>query len=74
MAGGCDPEVGDLNKRVAQLERGNDELRPYLAALIRSLGCKGVLTREESGRVVDAVDAEDGIADGGYTGDLPAEG
>jgi hypothetical protein len=60
----------DLNRRIADLERENDELRLYLASLVRYLGNKGVLQEDEFRWLVEAVDAEDGAADGGYTGDI----
>ena len=55
---------------VAQLKAENDELRLYLAALLRLLTSKGVVTREELARVVEIVDAEDGCVDGRFTGSL----
>lgn len=57
-------------KRIETLEKENDELRLYLASLIRYLGSKGVLQKEEFSTLVEAVDAEDGAADGGYNGDI----
>ena len=60
----------EFKNRLATLERENDELRLYLAALIRHLGGKGVLDRAEFTAIVDAVDIEDGEADGGYDGEI----
>jgi len=51
-------------------EKENDELRLYLASLVRSLGSKGVLQRNEFRDLVDAVDAEDGDANGAYEGNI----
>jgi hypothetical protein len=48
----------------------NDELRLYLAAVIRILISKRIVTKEEMARIIDAVDASDGTADGRFTGDL----
>ncbi len=59
-----------LEGRVAQLEKENNELRLYLASLIRYLGNKGVLDRSEFSVLVEAVDKEDGSADGGYKGNI----
>lgn len=56
--------VGDT----AQLQAENDELRLYLAAIVRLLTSKGIISREELRQVVDLVDAEDGRHDGKYTG------
>ena len=53
---------------IASLQAENDELRLYLAAVVRLLISKGVVSREEMKQVVDAVDAEDGVRDGKYKG------
>ncbi len=53
-----------------RLQADNDELRLYLAAIVRLLISKGLVSREEMQQVVDAVDAEDGSRDGRYRGDL----
>ncbi len=57
-----------LNNRVAQLEKENGELRLYLASLMKYLGHKGVLHQDEFRKLVETIDAEDGSADGGYSG------
>jgi hypothetical protein len=56
--------AGDL----ASLQAENDELRLYLAAVVRLLISKGIISQEEMKQVVDAVDAEDGVRDGKYKG------
>ncbi len=61
------PPVGD---DIARLQAENDELRLYLAALVRLLTAKGLVSREEIRRVVNTVDAEDGTPDGKYQGDV----
>jgi multidrug resistance efflux pump len=53
---------------VAQLQAENDELRLYLAAIVRLLTSKGIVSRDELRRVVDAIDAQDGRRDGRYKG------
>ncbi len=53
-----------------RLQAENDELRLYLAAVVQLLVSKGVISRDELRRVVDAVDAEDGEKDGRYNGPL----
>ena len=63
-------DVADINQRLAILERENDELRLYLAALIRYLGNRGVVLKDEFASLVEVVDAEDGAADGGYKGEI----
>jgi hypothetical protein len=55
---------------LAKLQAENDELRLYLAAVIRILVSKGVVTQSEMQQIVDAIDAEDGSVDGTFTGNL----
>lgn len=57
-------------KRLDWLRQENEELKLYLVSLMRLLISKGVLSREEIQRVVEAVDAEDGRKDGQYGGDI----
>lgn len=59
-----------MEERVGRLERENDELRLYLAALIRHLGRRGGVEPTELARVVSEIDAGDGAADGRYEGPL----
>ena len=61
-------EVGSLDKRVKELEKENDELHLYLASLVRYLGNKGILEREEFCSLVEVVDGEDGDVDGRFEG------
>jgi len=67
-----DTKAGDatLKSRVSQLEKENGELRLYLASLIKYLGHKGILRQDEFRTLVEAVDTEDGRADGGYRGKI----
>jgi hypothetical protein len=53
-----------------RLQAENDELRLYLAAVIRILVAKRVVTESEVKQIVDAIDAEDGSLDGKFTGNL----
>jgi hypothetical protein len=66
-----DRQTADALKRLA---RENAELKLYLAALIRLLAGKGVVTSAELAAIVDAIDRSDGSADGGYTGPLRGPG
>jgi hypothetical protein len=50
------------------LQAENDELRLYLAAVVRLLISKGIVSRDEMRKLVDALDAEDGKRDGRYKG------
>ena len=60
-------EPGD-DPRVAALEGEVDELRLYLAALVRLVVARGVVTEGELRALVESVDAEDGAADGRHDG------
>lgn len=53
-----------------RLVRENEELKLYLAAVVRLLIAKGVATREELARIVDAVDREDGSIDRRHRGKI----
>lgn len=58
--------AGDVERLQAEI----DELRLYLAAVVRLLISKGVISQEEIKQVVDAVDAEDGVRDRKYKGTM----
>jgi hypothetical protein len=53
-----------------RLQAENDELRLYLAAVIRVLVSKRVVTQAEIRQLVEAIDAEDGTVDGKFSGEL----
>jgi len=59
-----------LQSRVTQLEKENNELRLYLASLIRYLGHQGILNQDEFRELVNVIDSEDGRADSGYRGKI----
>lgn len=58
------------DEMIQHLHQENAELKLYLAAVVRLLTKKGQLTRDELAAMVQAVDAEDGQADGGYDGEI----
>ena len=58
------------DKKIANLETENAELKLYIAAIVRLLTSKGTITSEELTKIVEAIDAEDGISDGKYSGDI----
>jgi len=60
----------DIEVRLDILERQSDEMKLYLAALVRYLAAKGQIDLKEFAKLVDEVDAEDGTADGRYQGDV----
>lgn len=53
-----------------EVQQENDELKLYLAALLRLLICKDVLSKEEFTKFVDIIDAADGSVDGKVDGDI----
>lgn len=59
-----------LEERFAALERENDELRLYLAAVVRHLLEKRLLVRTELEALLSEIDAEDGASDGGHAGPI----
>ena len=65
------PSTQDIELRLNILERQSDEMKLYLAALVRYLASKGQIDLGEFAKLVDQVDAEDGSADGRYKGNLP---
>lgn len=56
------------DRDITELQKENDELKLYLAALIRLLIARNVITVEEITKLVQAVDVEDGSADGRMNG------
>lgn len=60
----------DLEARFVALERENDELRLYLAAVVRHLLEKRLLVRTELEALLSEIDAEDGASDGGHAGPI----
>jgi hypothetical protein len=59
-----------VDQRLEALERENDELKLYLAAVLRLLVRKNIATIDELKKLVLAVDREDGREDQKYTGPL----
>ena len=57
-----------IELRLDALEKQSDEMKLYLAALVRYLAAKGTIDLREFEKLVDEVDAEDGSADGRYQG------
>jgi len=61
---------GSLEERLNLIQRDVDELKLYLAALIRLLIAKKLTTSEEMRTLVTAVDKEDGTQNRKYEGPL----
>lgn len=67
-AGGkFDAHVAD---ELEALTRENGELKLYLAAVVRLLLAKGVVTQAELEDIVKTIDRSDGSADGRFDGDV----
>ena len=60
----------DSTQDINRLQAENDELRLYLAAIVRLLISKGIVTKGEMQQFVDVIDAEDGSVDGKYKGEV----
>ena len=58
----------DLNSNLRQLQNEHDEVKLYLAALVRLLVSKGILSGDELKQMVAMIDAEDGSVDGAFSG------
>ena len=58
---------------IGQLRRENSEIKLYLAAVVRLLMSKDVVTSAEIREIVDALDREDGTPDGVYNGKVVPE-
>jgi len=67
IAGAFDKDMSQ-DEVIRRLVAENAELKLYVVSLIRLLTRKGSISREELQAVVAAVDAEDGRADGQFTG------
>src|SRR6266853_849234 len=63
-----------VEQRLDTLQREADELKLYLAAVLRLLVARKVATADDIKAVVAAVDREDGVADNRFTGRVLPEG
>jgi hypothetical protein len=57
-------EGQNIDSELLAARRENDQLKLYIAAVIRLLTSKGILSAEEVKRMVDIIDGEDGAMDG----------
>lgn len=57
-------------RQLKELRRENDALKLYLAALIRILISRGVISETEIERITRIIDAEDGDEDGRMDGEI----
>ena len=64
----------DVSKSIEGLIRENAELKLYLAAVLRIMVAKGVVSQTELKSIVEMIDQIDGQADGLLKGKLPPPG
>ena len=62
-----------VEQRLDTLQRESDELKLYLAAVLRLIVAKKVAAAAEIKAVVAAIDREDGVADNRFTGRMLPE-
>ncbi len=68
---GAQPGIdSSQDEQIRTLRADNDELKLYLAALIRLLASKNVISTGELTKLVEAIDAEDGSVDGRAAGPI----
>lgn len=63
-------EGQSIDLELSSLQKENNLLKLYLAAITRLLISKNMLNKEEIERMVDIIDAEDGAMDGKVRGDV----
>lgn len=68
MESGSNSGDMSMGMRLDMLERQSDELKLYLAAIVRHLTAKGAITMKDFEKLVDEIDGEDGASDGRYKG------
>lgn len=62
--------VEDVQASIIQLQVENDQLKLYLAAVVRILMDRGLTTEADVRRLVQVIDAEDGTADDRRSGGI----
>ncbi len=63
-------EGQEVDSELHAVQMENNQLKLYIAAMIRLLISKNVLTKDEIRGMVDIIDAEDGAMDNKVRGDL----
>ena len=61
------------DEMIGRLRRENNEVKLYLAAVVRLLVSRKVVSPAEIRQIVEALDREDGSSDGAYEGPLAPE-
>src|SRR5262245_9614766 len=64
----------ESDREIERLAAENDELRLYVAAILRVLVSKGVVSGNELGELIRSIDAEDGASDKAYRGRIDPPG
>ena len=63
-------EGQSIDGELMAVRRENDQLKLYIAALMRLLISKNVLSKDEIEKMVDIIDGEDGAMDGKARGEI----
>ncbi|MCL4692914.1 MAG: hypothetical protein KJ060_10450 [Candidatus Hydrogenedentes bacterium] len=70
LSGANAVDLGPVERDIRALQQENDELRLYLTAVVRLLVSKGAVSQDELIAIVNAVDSEDGLPNGRYSGNI----
>jgi hypothetical protein len=63
-----------LEDEVGKVRRETEEVRLHLACMIALLIRKGLLTKDEFGKLAGIIDRADGVADGRFSGAIREDG
>ena len=63
-------EEHEVDAELHAVQMENNELKLYLAAIIRLLTSKGIVSKNDIQKMVEIIDAEDGAMDGKARGDV----
>ena len=63
-------EENEVDAELRDVQMENNQLKLYLAAVIRLLISKGLISKEDIQKMVEIIDAEDGAMDGKARGDV----
>ena len=63
-------EENEVDAELYAVQMENNQLKLYLAAVIRLLTSKGLIAKEDIQKMVEIIDAEDGAMDGKARGEV----
>ena len=63
-------EENEVDSELHAVQMENNQLKLYLAAVIRLLTSKGLIAKEDIQKMVEIIDAEDGAMDGKARGEV----